>query len=85
VNDQGRPALTIRPTVSQVRVVNSLPNVFSMMVMNDGSATPGTREKNTTSPLEMTVFTSVKPAFSRARLSSGILQLVGMTPRRSAE
>src|SRR5689334_21665800 len=38
----------------------------------------------TTLPLPSTVFTSVKPAHSNAFLSSVILQLVGMTPRRKA-
>jgi hypothetical protein len=39
---------------------------------------------NTALPLESKVFTSSKPAFSSARLSSGILQFMGLTPRRKA-
>ncbi len=39
---------------------------------------------NTTLPLPSTVFTSVNPAASNAALRAGILQFVGITPRRNA-
>lgn len=39
---------------------------------------------NTTLPLESSVFTSVNPAASNARLSSGIRQFIGLTPLRNA-
>src|SRR5439155_1442370 len=42
------------------------------------------RASNTTLPLPSTVFTSVNPAASNAACNAGILQLVGMTPRRNA-
>ena len=42
------------------------------------------RASNTTLPLESTVFTSVNPAASNARLSSGIFALLGLTPLRNA-
>jgi hypothetical protein len=38
----------------------------------------------TTLPLERTVFTLRNPANSKLRLSSGILALLGLTPRRKA-
>src|SRR6185437_1115863 len=42
------------------------------------------RAEKTTLPLPNTVATSVKSAASNARLSAGILQFVGITPRRNA-
>src|ERR671924_1497970 len=39
---------------------------------------------NTTLPLERTVFTSEKPAASKACCSSGIFAFMGMTPLRKA-
>ena len=42
------------------------------------------RALNATLPLDSKVFTSVKPAASNARLSSGILAFIGLTPRRRA-
>ncbi len=41
-------------------------------------------ESKTTLPLPSTVLTSVNPAASNAALSAGILQFIGMTPRRNA-
>lgn len=42
------------------------------------------RESNTTLPLDSTVLTSVNPALSKQRLSSGIRAFIGLTPRRKA-
>ena len=42
------------------------------------------RALETTLPLESTVRTSVKPAASNARSSSGIFAFIGLTPRRNA-
>ena len=42
------------------------------------------RELNATFPLDSSVFTSVKPALSKQRLSSGIFAFIGLTPRRKA-
>lgn len=42
------------------------------------------RALNATFPLPKMVLTSVKPADSNARFSSGILQFIGMTPRKNA-
>src|SRR2546427_2844869 len=42
------------------------------------------RALNTTFPLERMVFTSVKPADSKACFSSGIFAFIGVTPRRKA-
>ena len=42
------------------------------------------RASKATLPLERSVRTSVKPAFSKARFSSGIFAFVGVTPRRKA-
>jgi hypothetical protein len=39
---------------------------------------------NTTLPLPSTVFTLLKPACSKQRLSSGIFAFMGLTPRSSA-
>lgn len=49
------------------------------------SAASAAREAlNTTLPLERTVFTSVKPAASKAARSSAILAFMGITPRSRA-
>ena len=51
----------------------------------DRRDTPAAAEAlNTTLPLERTVITSVKPAASKARFSSGILAFMGLTARRNA-
>jgi hypothetical protein len=39
---------------------------------------------NTTLPLPSTVCTSLKPASSKHRFSSGILAFMGLTPRKNA-
>ena len=41
-------------------------------------------EKEITLPLESTVFTLVKPAFSNAFFNSGIFAFIGLTPRSKA-
>jgi hypothetical protein len=46
------------------------------------AASEAARVLNTTLPLDNKVRTSVNPADSNARLSSGILAFCGLTPRR---
>lgn len=76
-----RSASTGRMIVGKTR-----PRCFSIAAstLRSSAATGVAVALKTTLPLESSVLTSSKPARSRARLSSGILQFIGLTPRRKA-
>ena len=68
------------PPPSQVADVD----VYKELVIVDSSVVLDARASNATLPLDRSVRTLLKPASSKLRLSSGILQFIGLTPRRKA-
>jgi hypothetical protein len=74
------------PAAERTMVPKARPRCFSIAASALRSIAPAAaaRVLNTTLPLDSTVFTSVKPAASKQRFSSGIFAFIGLTPRRKA-